>query len=167
MKERSVFYAAIGLVVGALLIFWLGWSLARNSTGATGFRLPDGDSAQGAIAFVELGCSNCHSVYGLAEFDRPAEYQDLLVELGGQIRVGKTYGELVTSIIHPSESIREDVGKRYVDVNGNSLMPDLTTQMTTRELIDLVAFLEAHYEIVMPSFPSNYYPYQGAPQDVP
>lgn len=162
MKQRAQFYAAIGFVLGFIFVFWIGWTLSRSLSDARGFRLPAGDSTAGAVTFVELGCSNCHTVYGVSDFDRPPQYNDLLVQLGGQVRVVKSYGELVTAIIHPSETIREEVGKRYVDIEGNSLMPDLTKQMTTRELIDLVSFLEAHYEVTLPEYPSNYhYPYGG------
>jgi hypothetical protein len=151
MKQRAQFYAAIGFALGFILVFWIGWTLSLNLNEARGFRLPAGDATVGAVTFVEVGCSNCHSVYGVSE-----------VQLGGQVRMVKSYGELVTAIIHPSETIREEVGKRYVDMEGNSLMPDLTKQMTTRELIDLVSFLEAHYEVMLPEYPSNYhYPYGG------
>ncbi|MFO7726582.1 MAG: hypothetical protein R6V45_13680, partial [Oceanipulchritudo sp.] len=69
------------------------------------------------------------------------------------------YGELVTAIIHPSESIRPDVRRTLVDEEGNSIMPDLTRQMTTRQLIDLVTYLEDKYRVVLPDYPTNYYPY--------
>jgi sulfur-oxidizing protein SoxX len=124
--------------------------------------LPAGNYEAGLAAFVELGCSSCHSVAGLSEFDRPAEYEGLLVPLGGELRIVKTYGELVTAIIHPTESIRPDIYKQYVDINGKSLMPDLTWQMSARQVIDMVAFLEEHYEVMTPEYPANYYPYGGA-----
>ncbi len=38
-------------------------------------------------------------------------------------------------------------------------MPDLTRQMTTRQLIDLVTYLEDKYRVVLPDYPTNYYPY--------
>jgi mono/diheme cytochrome c family protein len=113
----------------------------------------------GKTAFVELQCANCHSVFGEAEFARPPEYAGLVVPLGGEVRVVKTYGELVTAIIHPSESIRPDVHKQYVDAAGNSIMPDYTGRMTTRQLIDIAAYLQQHYEVVIPQQPTNYYPY--------
>ena len=161
MNQRARFYTVIGFVIGIILIFWFGFGMARYSCGAKGFRLPPGDAGEGLVAFIELGCSNCHSVEGEEAFARTEEYEGLLVPLGGKVRVVKTYGELVTSIIHPSESIRPDINKQYVDVEGRSLMPDLTAKMTTRQLINIVTYLEGHYELLVPEYPANYYPYGG------
>ena len=38
-------------------------------------------------------------------------------------------------------------------------MPDYTNTMTTRQLIDLVSYLQDHYKVVIPEQPINYYPY--------
>ncbi|HSH09707.1 MAG TPA: hypothetical protein VK995_04930 [Oceanipulchritudo sp.] len=147
------------LIVGLVVVFFLGYSLRLGSNQARGFSLPPGDSAAGYQAFVDLRCSNCHSVFGEEAFSRPPEYADLLVPLGGEVRVVKTYGELVTAIIHPSESIRPDVHRKYVTLEGKSIMPDYTNLMTTRQLIDLVTYLQEHYKVVIPQQPTNYYPY--------
>lgn len=159
MKQRTQIYTVIGCLVGIVLIFLIGFQTARSCSGSKGFRMPDGDYEAGLEAFITLGCSNCHSVSGKEDFARPSEYDDLLVPLGGSVYVVKTYGELVTAIIHPSESIRRDVNDRYVDVEGRSLMPDLTQSMTTRQMIDIVEFLLPHYEVAVPDYPANYYPY--------
>lgn len=159
MTQRGKFYSFIGCVIGIVLVFFLGFQTARNCDEARGFRLPDGDYDAGAEAFIALGCSNCHSVSGEADFQRPSEYAELVVPLGGTFNVVTTYGELVTAIIHPSESIRPDINDRYVDVEGRSLMPDLTRVMTTRQMIDIVEYLLPHYQVVVPEYPTNYYSY--------
>jgi hypothetical protein len=98
-------------------------------------------------------------VEGVDRFSSVEVEEGLDVHLGGQVRMVKTYGELVTAIIHPDESIRPDVMKKYDLPDGKTLMPDYTSKMTTRQMIDLVTFLQSHYEVAVPEYPSNYYPY--------
>jgi mono/diheme cytochrome c family protein len=156
-KKAISLTCGVGLLV--LVSFWIGLGVGSDRGQEKGFRLPPGDAEAGLAAFVELNCSHCHTVAGEKEFERPAEYEELLVPLGGNVRVVKTYGELVTAIIHPKESVRPDVNAMYIDANGQSIMPDLTSTMKTRELIDLVTYLQEHYEVVIPQHPTNYYPY--------
>ena len=124
-----------------------------------GFRMPEGDATAGAEAFAQLQCAQCHTVDGVDRFSVVAIQDGLDVHLGGEVRVVKSYGELVTAIIHPNESIRPDVLRRYDLPGGKTLMPDYTGKMTTRQLVDLVTFLQEHYEVAIPEYPSNYYPY--------
>jgi len=131
---------------------------SKEAKQAKGFRLPPGDMQMGARAFSDLNCVECHTVAGSDRFSTVPGNPELHVVLGGNVHVVKTYGELVTAIIHPSESIRAEHLERYMDAQGNSTMPDLTTQMTTRQLIDLVTYLQAQYDVVIPEFPDNYYP---------
>ena len=161
MTQRAKFYSFIGILAGITLVFILGFQTGRNCDESRGFRLPEGNYDAGLEAFIALGCSNCHSVSGEDDFQRPSEYADLVVPLGGTYNVVKTYGELVTAIIHPSESIRPDVHGRYVDVEGRSLMPDLTQSMTTRQMIDIVDYLLPHYEVIVPEYPANYYTFNS------
>lgn len=159
IKPVSVILVA---AVTLVLAFLIGFGTALRTTThdpARGFRLPPGDDDAGMEAFVELGCVSCHSVKNSTRFPLPASPADWHVMLGGEVGVIKTYGELVTAIIHPSESIRPDVRRTLVDEEGKSIMPDLTGQMTTRQLIDLVTYLQHEYEVVLPDYPINYYPY--------
>ena len=112
---------------------------------ASGFRLPEnGDPGRGKVAFVELGCHQCHPIAGV---DLPASSSSskISLSLGGQVHELRTDGYLVASIIHPSHRIL-----RYTDAGGSdeSPMPNYTEQMTVRQLIDVVAFLQSHYEWV-------------------
>ena len=118
-----------------------------------GFRLPDGNVEDGQAAFVELQCSNCHTV---AEVDLPSPGQDLVrpVALGGEVYEVRTDGYLITSIINTSHRLAEGYRKAEVTTeDGQSLMPNQGKIMTVTQLIDLVAFLQSTYEVIPPPRP--------------
>lgn len=145
MKPLVLSSAAILIVVLA--------ACAGHKSGA-GFRLPDGDPAAGQVAFQQLRCSQCHRVQGV-EFPAPAAAHPAPVVLGGDVPHVKTDGDLVTSIINPSHRIaaafRQDEVRQS---DGTSRMPDLTSAMTVRQLVDLVAFLQTRYSVVRPGVPA-------------
>ena len=118
-----------------------------------GFRLPDGNAAEGQAAFVELRCYDCHTMAGV---DLPAPGPDLArpVALGGQIYEVRTDGYLITSIIHPSHKLAPGYWKAEVSIGeGESRMPTHGEIMTVDQLIDLVAFLQESYEVIPPPRP--------------
>lgn len=137
----------------ALVAFLLGIGLcACSSTSAkssAGFRLPDGNIEKGLAAFVELKCHACHTVVG-AKLPAAEKAAATVVVLGGETRRVRTYGELVTSIINPSHRLAQGYPKDLIQVNGRSLMKDHNDVMTVQQMIDLVAFLQSHYQLVMP-----------------
>lgn len=155
--RREVFAAIMGLIVFGL--GYLTHFIITANDPARGFKLPTGDVEAGLVVYRELGCYACHTVKGVDNAGKPTQPASLVVPLGGKHAVVTTYGELVTAIIHHAESIRPHLREAYLDSEGDILMPDYTRHMTTRELIDLVAFLEAHYKVVIPEYPKNYYPY--------
>jgi len=115
---------------------------------AAGFRLPDnGDVERGRLAFVSLECNSCHEVKGV-ELPKAVPRLKNTVILGGRIPREMTDGHLVTSIIHPSYTL-SGYPRGDVAVNGKSRMPDYTERITARQLTDMVAFLQAHYETYM------------------
>lgn len=114
-----------------------------------GFSLPPGDAHAGKVAFTELGCATCHQVRGV---NLPAPATPA-VELGGEVRVVPTAGELTSEISCPARSITTGFPKREA-VGAHSAMPDLTERMTVRQMADIIAFLRAHYEL-SPSLPSG------------
>jgi hypothetical protein len=73
-----------------------------------------------------------------------------MVNLGGQVRNVRTYGELVTSIINPSHQFAKGYKKDLIQADGKSRMTDYTQFMTVRQMIDLVAFLQSRYEVILP-----------------
>lgn len=122
-----------------------------------GFRLPEGDPAAGRIAFVEKLCHGCHSVSGV---DLPdLELGVAVIELGGQVTRVKTYGDLVTSIINPSHRLEPGFPGAALSRDGESRMPAMNETLTVRELVDLVSFLQSHYEVVAPRFAYPTYEY--------
>jgi sulfur-oxidizing protein SoxX len=135
-------------------------ALAACDTGrhsAAGFRLPaSGDAARGKTEFVALGCSNCHSVEG-AELPAPTGRIAVPIKLGGEKTFEMNDGYLVTSIINPSYKIAR-YSKAQVATSGVSLMPSHAENMTVQQLVDVVAFLQAHYSTrTLPSRYSSYY----------
>ena len=141
--------ASIPAVLALVLV-----GCAGQKSGA-GFRLPDGDPAAGKIAFQELKCNECHRVRG-AELPAPTVTPAVPVVLGGDVPHVKTDGDLVTSIINPSHRISAAFKPEEVRQSGGaSRMPDLTTAMTVRQLVDIVAFLQTHYTVVRPGDPAS------------
>jgi len=119
----------------------------REKSGA-GFSLPDGDVERGKIAFVELKCSDCHT---LAKMNLPRpENPAITVALGGEEPVIRTDGELMTSIINPSHKLAWGYPKEQIEENGKSRMKDYSDVMTVRQMIDLVAFLHSQHTYVPP-----------------
>ena len=132
---------------------WLGVAMltliAGCDTGpksARGFSLPDGDAEAGKATFLSFRCYDCHTI---KDVDLPVAEQpgQVLVNLGGKVGRIKTYGELVTSIINPSHRLAKGYAEANVAKEGKSNMTVYNDVMTVRELIDLVAFLQSHYEL--------------------
>lgn len=123
---------------------------------ATGFRLPDGDPEVGKQLFVQLECNNCHTIVGL-ELSQAVQPGPVSVTLGGPVARVKTYGQLVSSVINPSHRIVRRFSK---DLKGEeSLMPIYNETMTIQQLIDLVAFLQVQYRVILPQYSYHSYNY--------
>ena len=138
--------------VKAVALGFFGLYLASCDAGpksSLGFRLPDGDIEKGKATFVELKCHLCHTVAGV-ELPPPEVAPPVMVNLGGQVRNVRTYGELVTSIINPSHHLAKGYKKELIQVDGKSRMTDYTEVMTVRQMISLVAFLQSRYEVILP-----------------
>jgi hypothetical protein len=126
---------------------------------AQGFRLPDGDRDLGLKAFTDLQCHACHSIEGVELRYLGTGAAD--VKLGGAVMRVKTYGELVTSIINPSHKLAPGYRPDEVSTDGESLMTlaHVNDVMTVQQLIDVVAFLQARYEVVPPEYDPYTYVY--------
>ena len=124
-----------------------------------GFRLPDGSVQKGQSAFLELQCNTCHQISGL---DMPAPVQPgpVNITLGGTVRSVKTYGELVSSVVNPSHKLISSYPKDQVSRDGKSLMTVYNDRMTVQQLIDLVAFLQSRYDVIVPDYSYSTYRYQ-------
>ncbi len=148
MKTRLLFLTALVLV---LLLILLPACFSSPKSGH-GFRLPDGDPDKGREAFVALKCYTCHQVDGVSQLPQPLKFN---LTLGGETTRVKTYGELVTAIINPSHV----VAKKYLTelpVNKESPMPKFNHEMTVEQMIDLVAFLQPRYKLIVPEYKPPY-----------
>ncbi|MCR8921304.1 cytochrome c [Dasania sp. GY-MA-18] len=125
-----------------------------------GFTLPEGDVEKGQAAFLELHCNSCHAVVGRADIPH-VEDAAITVKLGGKVRIIQNYGQLVTSIINPSHRLAKGYPQAMVQTEGQSLMPNYNSVMTVQQLTDLVAFLQAQYEmdpVIQTRYPRYHYP---------
>ena len=145
---------AFARFVPAFALFFL--AACGGAKSARGFRLPDGDVQAGKATFVTLQCHACHSVVGTELPDHEAR-SETLVALGGEVRRVKTYGQLVTAIIHPTHSLAPGYAPQDVSKDGKSTMPNFNETMTVQQLIDMVTFLQAQYRIRRDD--DLYYPY--------
>ena len=140
----------------AILLAGLG-GCDRDAMSEKGFSLPDGDPIAGREAFVYMQCNQCHSIVG-EELPVIPMADPPFVELGGPVTKVKTYGELVTAIINPSHKLAEGYPEDLVAVDGVSKMYVYNGYMTVQELIDIVMFLQPHYDVVVPEFHYRVYP---------
>lgn len=123
---------------------------------ARGFALPPGSTEAGQSAFLELGCNACHSVKGTIERLENAD-QPIHIVLGGETTYVKTYGDLVTSIIHPSHKLSSNRSDAIGD-DGGSAMPNFNDAMTVQQMIDLTAMLQDSYSLIPPNYTYYYTP---------
>ena len=148
-----------GLTSAILLIVT---ALALSACGADrmsekGFSLPKGNALGGKDAFVYMHCHECHTVAG-EDLPTLVSIEPPFVELGGKVTRVKTYGELVTSIINPSHKLAKGYPLDVIANNGQSKMPNYNGYLTVQELIDIVAFLQPHYDVFIPQYEYRIYP---------
>ena len=163
MKKQNTSLISTTSLISALILLCglLITACTPKENSPAGFILPPGDAMTGQTTFAALGCIACHKVDGVSFTASDTIKPNLVVTLGGQQLRVKTYGQLVTAIIHPNANIFKN-DESYTDAEGNSLMPDYTQMMTVRQMTDLVTFLQEHYDIAAPVL---YDPYSfGYPQ---
>jgi putative copper export protein/mono/diheme cytochrome c family protein len=97
---------------------------------------PQGDAAKGREVFARLECYTCHAVAG-EKFPRPSKVGPALSDVGHH----HPPGYLLESVINPNAVIVEAPG--YTGPDGRSIMPDYRDSLSTRELIDLIAYLKS------------------------
>ena len=106
-----------------------------------------------------MQCNQCHTVYGEELPEIPFADPPYVV-LGGPVSRVKTYGQLITGIINPSHELAEGYAAEQVSENGESNMYDYNGYMTVQELIDIVMFLQPHYDVIVPEY--RYRDYRAA-----
>ncbi len=142
----------------AIALLWLVASgCVADPKSSQGFSLPDGDAERGKATFAKLQCHACHTVSGV-EFDKLDNTTEPIVALGGVTPQVRTYGDLVTSIINPSHRFALGYPEDEVTTDRESKMRLYNDEMTIAQLIDLVAFLQSHYQVEAYQ-PTPYMPY--------
>jgi sulfur-oxidizing protein SoxX len=111
-------------------------------------RLPKGSAENGKVAFIALKCTECHTVAGV-ELPKPTVETELVVELGGNVPRLRTVGDLLTSIVHPTQSVSFKMKRPAVGAPVTG-MPTVNDVMTVSQLIDLVRFLQPRYSEMAP-----------------
>jgi hypothetical protein len=116
-----------------------------------GFPIEEGDIDAGRQAFIDHQCHACHSIAGV-RLPALAGAAGVMLELGGETIFVRSYAELVTSIINPDHVVSEEYRDRQLLEGALPLespmpMPHIDN-MTVRQLIDLVAFLDSRYELI-------------------
>jgi sulfur-oxidizing protein SoxX len=98
-----------------------------------------------------MQCNQCHTIHGdrlqLVESTDPP-----YVDLGGPVSKVKTYGELVTAIIDPSQKLADGYAEELVSEDGESKMYVCDKYMTVEELTDIVMYLQPFYDVVAPPY---------------
>lgn len=116
-----------------------------------GFVFPEGDLARGRKAFVDLKCCECHRVHGEADLPAPTVGPEKEVLLGGEVYAVRTYGDLVTAVIHPSKAVTAG-GPATQPLP----MPQANEAMTVAQMLDIVTFLHPRYRKLEPAIYDNY-----------
>jgi len=118
------------------------------------FVFPQGDVTRGQTAFITLNCYECHRVDGVPGLPAPKVASEKVVLLGGEVALPRTYGELITAVIHPAY-------ERTIEPEGpveNALeMPDFNRKMSVAQMLDIVTFLKPHYRRLRPLYYDDYY----------
>jgi hypothetical protein len=120
-----------------------------------GFPVAEGDIAAGRQAFIAHRCQQCRTIAG-EELPELAGMSWPMLQLGGPTTVARSYADLTTSIINPDHAISERYREQQLlqaEVPTQSPMrtPDLDT-MSVRQLIDIVAFLDSKYELLVQDY---------------
>jgi hypothetical protein len=125
----------------------LGSPLLRGDETA-GFRFQGGNVSQGKITFERMSCTRCHLVKGV-DLALPEEKRLLTLTLGEKIRFAKRYEDIVTAISNPQHVVTKQYSAMLSNAEANgeiaAFMPNLTNEMTVRQLMDLAAFLDKAY----------------------
>lgn len=123
-------------------------SLSFSSAEEKSFRFPGGDAEAGQKAFVTLNCMQCHSVSGV-KLDEPKGERRLDLVLAAETRFVRSYEDIIRAITNPKHVVTEQYRKilSQSEIAGEiePLMPDMTLDMSARQLIDLTAFLDQVY----------------------
>ncbi len=144
----------MGLALGIVALLATGCD--RGPKSVRGFVLPEGSAQRGEQVFVGMKCTACHRVDGVPSLPAPTVAADRVVVIGGEVARVKTYGQLLTAIIHPSLELSPKMPRELAQKSTVSPMPSVNDQLTVMQLIDLVTFLQPHYRKLEPLYEPYY-----------
>jgi sulfur-oxidizing protein SoxX len=120
-----------------------------------GFRFPAGEAEAGREAFIKLNCIQCHSV-AKTELPTAKPASRLQITLGSKLIGAKKYEDIIYAITNPkhflTERYRDLLSKTELQGSIEPLMPDLTKDMSARQLMDIVTFLDSVYRKEQPEY---------------
>lgn len=154
-RESVPMKAPLLTVAGLSIIILAGIGCARDQKSTRGFVFPEGDITQGKSTFIELKCYECHRVNGVIGLPDSTIPSGKVIVLGGTVQSTKTYGDLITAIIHPSESVTAKSAGRTPEDEG---MPTVNDVMTVQQMLDLVTFLSPQYVKLEPLYQEHFLP---------
>ena len=88
---------------------------------------------------------------GVPELPAPTVSPERVVVLGGKVAKVRTYGDLVTAIIHPKYEMSEKFTARGSFLE--SPMREVNGTMTVTQMLDIVTFLQPRYRELEPIYP--------------
>lgn len=151
LMKKSLFFGLILSTAFASIPF----GVKADEPGTKHFRFPGGDVEAGKEAFTGLNCIQCHTV-SKVELTDPKGNRRLELELAKEVRFVKSYEDLVVAITNPKHVVTEQYRAilTNAELKGSieALMPDLTMDMSARQLMDLVAFLDSAYRGSLPEY---------------
>ncbi|WP_206484072.1 c-type cytochrome [Thalassotalea sp. G2M2-11] len=139
------------ITVGVILCLLLITSCEKGVDSPRGFSLPQGNAELGKQVFIKYQCNGCHQLDDIAQ----PEDAEFAIKLGGKKTKVKTYAELLTSVINPSHKFARGYPLAEIQQDGKSKMKVFNDVMTVSELINLVTFIQPHYEL-LPYKTTNY-----------
>jgi mono/diheme cytochrome c family protein len=146
-RRRPLRFGALAVLL-AMAVATSGCPPQVNS--GVGFQLPQGDADRGKQTFVALKCHACHQVDGV-DLPKPTA-TEAIVMLGGEVTQTRTYGRLMTAIIHPTQSLSPKFAGAAAKPPLKSPMPTFNDTMTLAQLVDLITFLQPHYRELQPIY---------------
>lgn len=117
-----------------------------------GFVFPEGDVARGEKAFIEMKCYVCHRVDGVPRLPPPTVSPEKVVILGGKVARLRTYGDLVTAVIHPAYALSEKLTDPSIQDAKDTPMKSFNDTMTVTQMLDIVTFLQPRYKRLEPIY---------------
>jgi mono/diheme cytochrome c family protein len=112
------------------------------------FRFPGGDPERGREAFARLNCVSCHQVTGV-DLPPPKGKRRLDLILAEAPRFVRNYQSLVIAVTNPQHVVDEQYGELFSQAGSSkgieATMPDFRNDMSVRQFMDILAFLDRAY----------------------